>query len=121
VLDYDPQVRPHLDGQRRPPDRPGARTGRQVQWILETHVHADHLSAAPYLKRELGGQLGIGRHITTVQKVFGGLFNAETDFARDGRQFDHLFDDGETFAIGNLPARAHAHAGPHAGLHDLCQ
>jgi glyoxylase-like metal-dependent hydrolase (beta-lactamase superfamily II) len=80
--------------------------GASVQWILETHVHADHLSAAPYLKRELGGQLGIGAHITTVQKVFGGLFNAGPDFARDGRQFDHLFDDGEVFHIGNLPARA---------------
>jgi len=80
--------------------------GATVQWILETHVHADHLSAAPYLKRELGGQLGIGQHITTVQKVFGSLFNAGSDFARDGRQFDHLFGDGDTFAIGDLQARA---------------
>ena len=80
--------------------------GATVQWILETHVHADHLTAAPYLKQELGGQLGIGQHITTVQKVFGALFNAGSDFARDGRQFDHLFADGETFAIGGLQARA---------------
>lgn len=80
--------------------------GATVQWILETHVHADHLSAAPYLKQELGGQLGIGQHITTVQKVFGSLFNAGADFARDGRQFDHLFSDGETFSIGGLQARA---------------
>lgn len=80
--------------------------GATVQWILETHVHADHLTAAPYLKQELGGQLGIGQHITTVQKVFGGLFNAGSDFARDGRQFDHLFTDGETFSIGGLQARA---------------
>lgn len=80
--------------------------GATVQWILETHVHADHLSAAPYLKKELGGQLGIGQHITTVQKVFGSLFNAGADFARDGRQFDHLFGDGETFRIGGLQARA---------------
>jgi glyoxylase-like metal-dependent hydrolase (beta-lactamase superfamily II) len=80
--------------------------GATVQWILETHVHADHLSAAPYLKQELGGQLGIGQHITTVQKVFGSLFNAGEDFARDGRQFDHLFSDGETFHIGGLQARA---------------
>lgn len=80
--------------------------GATVQWILETHVHADHLSAAPYLKKELGGQLGIGQHITTVQKVFGSLFNAGADFARDGRQFDHLFIDGETFHIGGLEARA---------------
>jgi glyoxylase-like metal-dependent hydrolase (beta-lactamase superfamily II) len=80
--------------------------GATVQWILETHVHADHLSAAPYLKQELGGQLGIGQHITAVQKVFGSLFNAGSDFARDGRQFDHLFADGETFLIGSLQARA---------------
>lgn len=80
--------------------------GATVQWILETHVHADHLSAAPYLKQELGGQLGIGKHITTVQKVFGSLFNAGSDFARDGRQFDRLFDDGEAFEIGGLQARA---------------
>ena len=80
--------------------------GATVQWILETHVHADHLSAAPYLKQALGGQLGIGQHITTVQKVFGSLFNAGGDFAQDGRQFDHLFVDGETFSIGKLQARA---------------
>jgi glyoxylase-like metal-dependent hydrolase (beta-lactamase superfamily II) len=78
----------------------------QVQWILETHVHADHLSAAPYLKTHLGGELGIGEHITTVQGVFGTLFNEDGDFARDGRQFDHLFADGEAFAIGGLRARA---------------
>ena len=78
----------------------------QVQWILETHVHADHLSAAPYLKTHLGGELGIGEHITTVQGVFGTLFNEDGDFARDGRQFDHLFADGEIFAIGGLRARA---------------
>jgi glyoxylase-like metal-dependent hydrolase (beta-lactamase superfamily II) len=80
--------------------------GATVQWILETHVHADHLSAAPYLKQTLGGQLGIGRHITTVQKVFGTLFNAGSGFAQDGRQFDHLFADGETFGIGQLQVRA---------------
>jgi glyoxylase-like metal-dependent hydrolase (beta-lactamase superfamily II) len=80
--------------------------GATVQWILETHVHADHLTAAPYLKQELGGQTGIGQHITTVQTVFGSLFNAGSDFARDGRQFDHLFNDGETFVIGGLLARA---------------
>jgi glyoxylase-like metal-dependent hydrolase (beta-lactamase superfamily II) len=80
--------------------------GATVQWILETHVHADHLTAASYLKEELGGQLGIGQHITTVQKVFGSLFNAGADFPRDGRQFDHLFGDGNTFRIGGLQARA---------------
>ena len=80
--------------------------GASVQWILETHVHADHLSAAPYLKQQLGGQLGIGEHIKTVQNVFGQLFNAGSDFARDGRQFDHLFADGEAFNIGSLQLRA---------------
>lgn len=78
----------------------------QVDWLLETHVHADHLSAAPYLKRELGGQLAIGEHITTVQNTFGKLFNAGSEFATDGRQFDHLFKDSDTFAIGSLQARA---------------
>ncbi|HZX16732.1 MAG TPA: MBL fold metallo-hydrolase [Pseudomonas sp.] len=78
----------------------------QVDWLLETHVHADHLSAAPYLKRELGGQLAIGEHITTVQNTFGKLFNAGSEFATDGRQFDHLFKEGDTFAIGSIQARA---------------
>ena len=65
-----------------------AALGGQVQWILETHVHADHLSAAAYLKEKLGGQIAIGAHITTVQQVFGELFNAGAGFARDGSQFD---------------------------------
>ena len=73
-----------------------------IEWIIETHVHADHLSAAPYLKDKLGGKTGIGEHISTVQNVFGKVFNAGTDFARDGSQFDHLFADGETFWIGEL-------------------
>ncbi|PWB32290.1 MBL fold metallo-hydrolase [Pseudomonas sp. SDI] len=77
-----------------------------VQWILETHVHADHLSAADYLKRQLGGQVAIGSQITKVQKVFGAFFNAEPGFARDGSQFDVLFEDNQVFAIGNLTARA---------------
>ncbi len=80
--------------------------GLEVEWILETHVHADHLSAAPYLKQALGGKLAIGDRITTVQSTFGKLFNAGSDFASDGRQFDHLFQDDETFAIGQLQARA---------------
>ncbi|WP_166144727.1 MBL fold metallo-hydrolase [Methylosinus sp. RM1] len=75
-----------------------------IDWLLETHAHADHLSAAPYLQTELGGKLAIGREITTVQTVFGKVFNFGTEFARDGSQFDHLFDDGETFAIGEIPA-----------------
>ena len=78
----------------------------QVDWLLETHENADHLSAAPYLKRSLGGQLAIGEHIITVQNTFGKLFNAGTAFATDGRQFDRLFKDGDTFTVGNLTARA---------------
>ena len=80
--------------------------GLQVDWLLETHVHADHLSAALYLKSELGGQLAIGENITIVQQTFGKLFNAGTAFATDGRQFDHLFKDGDTFQVGNIEARA---------------
>lgn len=75
----------------------------KVTWLLETHAHADHFSAAPYLQDKLGGQIAIGAKITTVQNVFGKLFNAGTDFERDGSQFDALFNDGDTFAIGNLP------------------
>ena len=75
----------------------------KVMWLLETHAHADHLSAAPYLQQKLGGKIAIGEHITTVQQVFGKLFNAGTEFERDGSQFDALFKDGDTFMIGNLP------------------
>ena len=106
VLDYDPKSgRTRTDSA----DRLVARVrelGTTVQWILETHVHADHLSAAAYLKDTLGGQLGIGGHIRTVQTVFGKLFNAGDDFARDGSQFDHLFADDETFSVGGLTVRA---------------
>ncbi len=80
--------------------------GATVQWLLETHVHADHLSAAPYLKEKLGGKLAIGEQITVVQNVFGQLFNVGASFARDGSQFDHLFADNEEFKIGNLACRA---------------
>ncbi len=80
--------------------------GLTVDWILETHVHADHLSAAPYLKQVLGGQIGIGFNIVTVQKVLGDLFNAEPDFDRTGQQFDRLLHDGDTVRIGNLEGRA---------------
>lgn len=85
--------------------------GLQVQWLLETHVHADHLSAAPWLKAQLGGQLGIGAQVVQVQKTFAALFNAEAEFIPDGRQFDHLFQDDEVFQIGNLEARALATPG----------
>ena len=77
-----------------------------VDWLLETHAHADHLSAAPYLQRTLGGQMAIGREIIAVQNVFGKIFNAGTEFERDGSDFDRLFDDGDRFAIGNIEARA---------------
>jgi glyoxylase-like metal-dependent hydrolase (beta-lactamase superfamily II) len=80
--------------------------GFTVQWILETHVHADHLSAAPYLKDQVGGTLAIGSNIRTVQDVFGKVFNAGTEFARDGSQFDRLFEDGETFMLGSIEAKA---------------
>lgn len=78
--------------------------GLTVQWLLETHAHADHLSAAPYLQEKLGGQLAIGHEILTVQAVFGKIFNEGTDFRRDGSQFDHLFNDGDRFEIGGLKA-----------------
>ncbi|MBK8159861.1 MAG: MBL fold metallo-hydrolase [Rhodospirillaceae bacterium] len=80
--------------------------GVTVEWLLETHVHADHLSAAPYLKEKVGGRLAIGFEIVTIQNVFGKVFNAGTEFARDGRQFDRLLKDGETFKLGSIEAKA---------------
>lgn len=77
--------------------------GLTVDWILETHAHADHLSAAPYLQQKLGGKLAIGREIVTVQGVFGKIFNEGTEFARDGSQFDRLLNDGDTLSIGEIP------------------
>jgi glyoxylase-like metal-dependent hydrolase (beta-lactamase superfamily II) len=102
VLDYDPK-----SGRTRTTqaDRLIARVrelGATVDWIIETHAHADHLSAAAYLKAKLGGRTGIGEHITEVQKIFGSIFNAGATFATDGRQFDQLFADGDTFSTGNL-------------------
>jgi len=76
--------------------------GLEVAWVLETHVHADHLSAAPYLQGALGGKIGIGANITVVQKVFGKVFNAGTEFERDGSQFDQLFREQDRFQIGGL-------------------
>ena len=106
VLDYDSK-----SGRTstRSADRLIARVhelNARVSWILETHVHADHVSAAPYLQQQLGGALGIGAQITAVQDSFGKLFNADGDFARDGSQFDRLFVDGDAFTIGSLSARA---------------
>lgn len=106
VLDYDPKSgRTRTDSAQKLAERV-QELGGQVQWLLETHVHADHLSASAWLRERLGGRIGIGRHITDVQGVFGRLFNAESGFARDGSQFDHLFDDDEVFQIGSLRARA---------------
>jgi glyoxylase-like metal-dependent hydrolase (beta-lactamase superfamily II) len=77
--------------------------GLKLDWLLETHAHADHISAAPYIKKQLGGRIGIGEHIKDVQKVFGEVFH-DASIPRDGRPFDALFTDGETFAIGQLQA-----------------
>jgi glyoxylase-like metal-dependent hydrolase (beta-lactamase superfamily II) len=76
--------------------------GLTCEWVLETHVHADHLSAAPYVQEKLGGKLGIGSNITVVQDTFGKVFNAGTEFQRDGSQFDRLFQDGDEFALGSF-------------------
>ncbi len=73
-----------------------------LEWIIETHVHADHLSAAPYLQQELGGKIGIGEHVQTVQDTFGKIFNEGTEFQRDGSQFDALFADGEAYQLGGM-------------------
>lgn len=106
VLDYDPASgrTSHATAQRLVDYV--CEQDLKVQWLLETHVHADHLSAAPYLRQQLGGQLAIGDRITVVQDTFGKLFNAGTGFATDGRQFDHLFHDDDTFQVGNIQARA---------------
>ena len=106
VLDYDPKSgRTSTESADALIARVQA-LGAQVQWILETHVHADHLSAAAYLKEKLGGHVAIGALITQVQKTFGELFNEAPGFARDGSQFDVLLEDEEIFLIGNLRARA---------------
>ena len=102
VLDYDPK-----SGRTRHTSADKVITyvrenKLQTAWILETHAHADHLSAAPYLKAQLGGKTAIGDQITAVQKVFKGIFNLEPEFACDGSQFDHLFTDGETMVVGEM-------------------
>jgi glyoxylase-like metal-dependent hydrolase (beta-lactamase superfamily II) len=80
--------------------------GLTLEWLIETHVHADHLSAAPYIQGKLGGRIGIGERITVVQEVFGKVFNEGTEFRRDGSQFDRLFKDGDSYAIGGMRAVA---------------
>lgn len=82
------------------------KNGLKVEWLIETHAHADHLSAAPYIQGKVGGKLGIGENIKIVQEVFGKIFNEGTEFQRDGSQFDHLFKDGDTYTIGGMTAFA---------------
>ena len=79
--------------------------GLSVEWLLESHVHADHLSAAPYIQERVGGKIGIGDRITVVQDTFGKIFNEGTEFQRDGSQFDKLFQEGDTFEVGGLKGR----------------
>jgi glyoxylase-like metal-dependent hydrolase (beta-lactamase superfamily II) len=76
--------------------------GLELAWIIETHVHADHLSAAPYIQEKLGGKIGVGSKITVVQETFGKVFNEGTEFQRDGSQFDALFEDGDTYTVGQM-------------------
>ncbi|MBO6886182.1 MAG: MBL fold metallo-hydrolase [Marivita sp.] len=80
--------------------------GLKLEWIIETHVHADHLSAAPYIQAKLGGKIGVGSKIMVVQDTFGKIFNEGTEFQRDGSQFDKLFEDGDAYKIGNMDAFA---------------
>jgi glyoxylase-like metal-dependent hydrolase (beta-lactamase superfamily II) len=80
--------------------------GLKLEWIIETHVHADHLSAAPYIQEKLGGKIGVGEKIMVVQDTFGKIFNEGTEFQRDGSQFDALFKDGDTYMIGEMQAFA---------------
>lgn len=82
------------------------KNGLTLEWIIETHAHADHLSGAPYIQQKLGGKIGIGEHILTIQTVFGKIFNEGTEFQRDGSQFDKLFANGDRYRIGNMEAFA---------------
>jgi glyoxylase-like metal-dependent hydrolase (beta-lactamase superfamily II) len=105
VLGFDPASgRTDEGGARRLAHRV-QELGARLQWVLETHAHADHLSAARFLKRALGGRIGVGEHIREVQRSFGELYNEGPQFARDGSQFDRLFADGERFEIGSLQVR----------------
>lgn len=111
VLDYDPKSGRTSMGTADALIAHVRAKGLRLQWILETHAHADHLSAAPYLQRELGGRIAIGAGIREVQATFKPIFNLEPDFATDGSQFDHLFADGEAFALGSITARVIATPG----------
>ncbi|MEE4152578.1 MAG: MBL fold metallo-hydrolase [Erythrobacter sp.] len=106
VLDYDPASGRTSHASAERVIEHVTSENLKVMWHIETHAHADHLSAAPYLQERLGGRLAIGGAIVRVQEVFGKLFNAGTEFERDGSQFDHLFSDGETFGLGELEAIA---------------
>jgi glyoxylase-like metal-dependent hydrolase (beta-lactamase superfamily II) len=102
VLDFDHAAgRPHTAAADRIVEHVRGHALR-LEWLLETHVHADHLSAAPYIQEKLGGRVGIGAEIATVQETFGKIFNAGTEFQRDGSQFDRLFREQDRFTIGNL-------------------
>ena len=106
VLDYDPKAARTSTTQADKVIEFVREHGLRVEWILETHAHADHLSAAHYLRCELGGKIAIGEHIRTVQSVFKELFNLEPGFRVDGSQFDYLFREDEAFSIGGLAAKA---------------
>jgi glyoxylase-like metal-dependent hydrolase (beta-lactamase superfamily II) len=106
VLDFDPASGRTSHGSAEKIVALVAEHGLTIDWIIETHAHADHLSAAPWLKEKLGGKIAIGREIQHVQQVFGAVFNEGDEMARDGSQFDHLFSDGESFRIGSLDAIA---------------
>ena len=105
VLDYDASSGRTKTGSADDVIKTIQENGLSVEWILETHAHADHFSAAPYLQEKLGGAIAIGEHIPDVQKVFGGLFNTGEDFKEDGSQFGRLFADNEIFKIGDLDAK----------------
>lgn len=105
VLDYDPAAGRTTSVSAERIVAYVREQGLGVDWLLETHVHADHLSAAAYLKAQLGGRLAIGAQITQVQATFAKLFNTGGEFVSDGRQFDQLFQDGDSFQIGSLQAR----------------
>jgi glyoxylase-like metal-dependent hydrolase (beta-lactamase superfamily II) len=111
VLDFD--IKSGRTGTEGPDALIAAVKGRgwRTEWVLETHAHADHLTAAPYVRAQLGGELGIGANIPTVQETFRAIYNLGADFASDGRQFDRLFADGEEFSIGGVTARVMATPG----------
>src|SRR5690554_768198 len=105
VLDFDYKSgRTRTNGAQRLVDFVKAEN-LSVAWVLETHAHADHLSAAPFVKQQVGGKIGIGEHIKDVQKIFKEVFNLEKEFLPNGHQFDHLFSDGEKFSVGSMHFR----------------